>query len=429
MEKIIFVSFFTLCVFIGLSCDEIIDESVPIYNEEWPSLANSPWPMHHGNPQSTGRYDGVAAPNGEILWEFDSYGGYGCSPVIGADNTIYVVTSWDTLGPGNLNFVLKAINPDGTLQWMFPLLVDTTLDLSSPYWVAPVLDNENNIYVGGTEGYIRKISSSGELIWDYYVGNNIYCDGLTLDLERNIVFIANDGNIYSISSNGSLNWVSSLEEGYTGRRNHQVVFSPDGEFMFIAGIPDNLFCLDNLGNIQWVYETNRLTSKPLITDEGNIIIIPHQPIGDTVHIAVQMLDNMGNLIWTFYEHDSNWNIFSEPTLDISGNIIFNQQLTSYSLNNIGQLNWEYEYNIHNNTDIVNDIEGNTFYASGQGYFPIDNGFYSLTKNGIINWETLIPENHRAFFSPAIDANGVIYFVTDKRNDSENYFNSKLIAIY
>lgn len=423
----------SLCIFHGISCKGLEDEINISYNNHWPSLANSPWPMHHGNPQSTGYYDGIAAPNGEILWEFDSYGGYGCSPVIGADNTIYVVTSWDTLGPGYKNFVLKAINPDGTLHWMFPLLVDTTLSIFSPFSVSPVLDNKNNIYVAGSEGYIMKISSSGELIWDYYVGNFIYHNGLTLDLDGNIIFMANNSHIYSISSNGSLNWeVSSLIEGYTGRFSIQVVFSPDSESMYIAGNPDNLFCLDNSGNIQWVYETNKLTTTPVVTDEGNIIIIPLQSTNDTVHVAVQMLDNKGNLIWAFHEQSSNWHIFSEPTYDIKGNIIFNQQFTSYSLDNNGSLNWTYVYNDHNNTDIVSDINGSTFYATGHTQTsanPNDNKFYSISENGYLNWETPIPENYRAYFSPAIDANGIMYFVTDKWDTDENHYVSKLIAVY
>jgi hypothetical protein len=417
-------------ILIQLGCPDNEKNSTDFYQQRWPSLANSPWPIHHGNPQTTGYFDGDAAPNGEILWEFDSYGVYSCSPIIGADNTIYVITSWDTLGSGKLNFVLKAINPDGTLQWIFPLLVDTTLDVSNPFSVTPVLDNENNIYVGGTEGYIRKISSTGELIWDYYVGSSIYRNALTLDLEGNIIFIDNSGHIYSLSSNGILNWkVSNLAESYTGRFYLQVVFSPDGEFMYIAGNPNNLFCLDNLGNVEWVYETNKLTSPPVITDEGNIIITPHQLIEDSLHIAVQMLDNMGDLIWTFYEHDNYWNILRTPTIDLSGNIIFSNELINYSLNDIGQLNWKYEFNIHNNTDIVSDSEQNTFYASGHGYSPVDNVFFSLSKNGTLNWETLIPENYRAYFSPAIDINGVMYFVTDKWDTDENHYKSKLIAIY
>ena len=81
-QFIIFPFIFFLLTFILLSlssCEttEPPDQNLtrpPGYQEDipWPSLADSPWPMNHHDPQSTGRspYDGPAL--GQIEWQIDT---------------------------------------------------------------------------------------------------------------------------------------------------------------------------------------------------------------------------------------------------------------------------------------------------------------------------------------------------------------------
>ena len=101
--------------FIFISCHKKSPTETPPDNNShpqvdipWPSLADSPWPMHHGNPQSTGRYSGAGPQLGSIAWKYDVGHEVGTSVAIGSDSTIYFGSD----GP-----YLWALNWDGSLKW------------------------------------------------------------------------------------------------------------------------------------------------------------------------------------------------------------------------------------------------------------------------------------------------------------------------
>ena len=75
----------------------------------WPSLADSPWPIAHGNMQCTGRSSFKGPQEGKVSWRFteEHMVDLLCSPVIGEDGTIYFTS----------NRSLYALNPNGTLKW------------------------------------------------------------------------------------------------------------------------------------------------------------------------------------------------------------------------------------------------------------------------------------------------------------------------
>ena len=129
----------------------------------WPSLADSPWPIAHGNVQCTGRSPYKGPKNGTVEWIFTEDGmrietG---SPVIGEDGTIYFLD----------DHRLYAINPNGTLKWRF----DPGRQLDS----TPMIGIGDIIYFGagrkkGSLGAIFALNNYGTVRWEYPVAAPIY---------------------------------------------------------------------------------------------------------------------------------------------------------------------------------------------------------------------------------------------------------------
>ena len=91
---------FLWLVFLGLisfSCD-ITDSPPPEvkppgYQENilWPSLSDSPWPMVHHDPQSTGRSNLGRPITGSIKWEYTDQYEVNTGVAISSDSIIYTV--------------------------------------------------------------------------------------------------------------------------------------------------------------------------------------------------------------------------------------------------------------------------------------------------------------------------------------------------
>jgi hypothetical protein len=105
-------------VFLFLSCkkstEPIGDSNTPGYQEEipWPSLADSPWPMNHGDPQSTGRSKFTGPIADTIIEEVEAIN-IQSGVSIGPDSTIYFCSGGDLVAcsqTGKLNGKLNRMS-------------------------------------------------------------------------------------------------------------------------------------------------------------------------------------------------------------------------------------------------------------------------------------------------------------------------------
>lgn len=120
--------------------------------------------------------------NGTMKWRVNTY--YGCSnnPSIGPDGTIYVA-----------HVDLHAVNPDGTVKWIFPLGDERLCSFA-----APAISADGIIYIGanignGVGGELIIVNPDGTERWR---SGNICNEGITSSPA-----IAEDGTVYI----GSLN--------------------------------------------------------------------------------------------------------------------------------------------------------------------------------------------------------------------------------
>ena len=121
-------------------------------------------------------------PNGTMKWRVNTYLGSSSNPSIGPDGTIYVA-----------HYELYAVNPDGTVKWIFPLGEERHCTFS-----APAISADGIIYIGanigdGVGGELIVVNPDGTERWR---SGSICNEGIVSSPA-----IAEDGTVYI----GSLN--------------------------------------------------------------------------------------------------------------------------------------------------------------------------------------------------------------------------------
>ena len=138
------------------------------------------------HPTSDGKMYAVT-PSGEVKWSFDfgahlgptplltsqeqgpggggggaSGIGSGASPTVGADGTVYI-------GANNSN--MYAVNPDGSLKWLF----EAERELAGIWTTACLSSDGGTIYFGANKGGVYAVNTSdGTRRWQYSVYGSIY---------------------------------------------------------------------------------------------------------------------------------------------------------------------------------------------------------------------------------------------------------------
>ena len=156
--------FWALLVFFCTSCQkstEPINNDIPPPGFQkdipWPSLANSPWPMNHGDPQSTGRSKFTGPLTGTIIKEVEAIN-IQSGVSIGPDSTIYYCSGGD----------LVAMWPNGEIKWKIEP------DESWEGFSTPLVSADGTIYIGTPEGNVFAVNPDSTIKWKVPVGDNIW---------------------------------------------------------------------------------------------------------------------------------------------------------------------------------------------------------------------------------------------------------------
>ncbi len=103
------------------------------------------------------------------------------APAIGPDGTIYF---------GTASGLFYAINPDGTLKWIYVTFV--------PIQSSPAIGADGTIYVGSTDGKLFAFKSTGFPRWTYQTGGAIYSSSPAIGADGTIYIASTDGYLYAI---------------------------------------------------------------------------------------------------------------------------------------------------------------------------------------------------------------------------------------
>ena len=365
------------------------DNYPPGYQHDipWPSLADSPWPMSHHDPQNTGRSKNNGSLIGDIEWQLNIPGinsAVGFTDfVLGEDSTIYFGSSYENVNGEQMSY-LYAVSINGNIKWKFALnhpFVDT----------APLVASNGTVYIGSGDKYFYAIDLNGQLKWKYGADESIFLSGINIDKSGNIYFISNSGKLISLDNQGNFRWQLLPDGGLKASSESGITFSPDGKTIYAPGHvgfgSKSLYAISHEGNILWSFGTDVYIIQPLVDSEGNIYFEYSNP-NDSLFYGFLSLYPSGLKRWVYPTSAG----FVLPTMDKNGNIYFAKGSGIVSLDYHGNFRWNFNLNgLIPTTALCCDNSGNIYYASTD--------FIAINNDGTLKYT--LPISDFNFSSPAI----------------------------
>lgn len=313
---------------------------------------------------------------GSLKWRFSTENYISSSPAIGADGTIYLVV-WDGYERG----YLYAINPNGTLKWLYQ---------DSSYLMSPTIGSDGTIYIGALKN-LKAINPDGSLKWYYQTtGSSISSPAIGLD---GIIYIGSrmDSCLYAINPDGTLKWRRQTSENYF----LSPAIGSDGT-IYVSSWSGYLYALNSDGSIKW---HNRISdqnlSSPSIGSDGTIYL------GSADH-CLYAVNTDSTLKW---HYQTGGSVPSSPVIGLDSTIYFGSNDNNlYALNPDGTFKWFYHTDGSVTFSPATSSDGTIYFGS------YDNHLYALNSDGSIKWH--YHTNGGVASSPAIGSDGTIYFGAD-----------------
>ena len=287
-------------------------------------------------------------PDGTEKWRFPLGSVTESSPAIGADGTIYV---------GSNTPLLYAVNPDGTEKWTFDM------GLASIY-PSPTIGQDGTIYVGTLgNGTLYALNPDGTEQWSYSVGIGKYLyDSPSISPDGTVYVQADDGYLYAFSSTGSLLWQYYVKVSGGGYRA-STSFSVADSTVYTGGADDTLYALSPDGSLKWTFPAGgRIYAAPSIGTDGTIYFGCED---DTFYA----LYSSGDLKWSY---TTAGGIVSSAAIDSDGTIYFgtvgpdSTKARVYALNPDGTFLWSYGLPARIRSSPAIDADGTLYIGCDDG---------------------------------------------------------------
>ena len=377
------------------------------------------------------RYDGIIyfSTDSDILYALNFGGGVlwsrnlpeeiRSSPVLGPDGTIYLmtltklyaldengVTKWyktgasysDPVVDGNRiyyfnNSYLKAVDFNGNS--VLSIGIGNINNTHS----TPAIGKKGNIYFGTSLGQLMAYNRNGLLLWytAYEPGSHIKT-GPLIDDAGNIYYGCNNDNFYSIASDGSQNWVFQTNGSITS----SPAITSEGNLVF-GSYDGNLYCLNGYESELSKYASpmygvncsRTFSHYSNIYPSRNRILFDYTIVNTTEEDTLIVYNNTDETVQIFFECNSN--IFQVSLLNPSNQIAPNDSLA---------LLISFQPMAEEVTEANLIIYTNDENAPKRNIYLYGNGVH--LDMGEMIWN--LPFNDDKMSSPAMDDNGVIYFV-------------------
>jgi outer membrane protein assembly factor BamB len=371
------------------------------------SLASSPWPTFHQNPQHTGLspFQGPSVP--VLKWKFSTGGSILSSPAI-AFGTIYIGSD-----DGNL----YALNRNGVLKWKFT----TGGSIES----SPAVARDGTIYVESSDGYLYAIRPSGRLEWKLNIiegtpssptvgsDGTIYVGGATVEGYY---------GLYAVRPNGTVKWVAPA--------GAEIYDSPaiGGDGTIYIGIDDPsptgacAECLQAVnpdGTIKWGSFPGNSFSSPAVGSDG------------TIYIDGSAVSPDGNVKW------QNPGISGSPSIGSDGTIYGSVDGGVAAVKPDGAVQWKFSigtssgscitpdcsvisYVIFQESSVAIGSNGILYFGSGVSHITCGvsgctgygtGNVYAMAPNGTMAWKFRVGSTNELNSSasdPAIGSDGTVY---------------------
>jgi len=355
------------------------------------SLMDSAWPMYCHDTRHTGLspYSTIDNP-GLVKWRINLVDAVKGSPVIDENNNIYVGADH-----------IFAIYPNGTLKW------------ENDNWVnpftAPAIDKNGILYVGScwASNYLYAIyTSNGTLMWKYTTGSDV--ESSPVIGNDSTIYIGDwNGDVHAVYQNGTRKWKYHTGDVITS----SPAIGLDGT-IYIGSHDDNLYAFYPNGTVKWKFKTGSwVHGSPSIADDGTIYI------GSDDGKLYALYPDNGTMKWKV-SIGATW---CSPVIDDDGTIyagVFQENV--FAINPNGTIKWKYDApgRIWFGESIAISADG-TLYFGTTWMDGGDEAFIALNSDGTERW---IKRFGGIESSPAIAEDGTIYVGS---NDKHLYAIGKL----
>ena len=340
---------------------------------------------------------GKSSNEGEIKWSIQLTN-IACGPAIDDFGTIYI-TGWDNVW---------AITPEGEIKWGYEAIG------SADYYDSEnITISHDNRYIYFPKGKsILTLDSTGAEQWVFDPPANDWVTTLAISNSGKIFF--NDmasfggGYTYCLNNQGSEIW-----NHFTGLDYYYEPIIDKGGNTIVAGNMGNtgkILSINMAGSQNW--QNGFFSTGPVSIGKDEIIYIGGMagPLG-SYYPCVRAYSKDGIVIWS----TDLFNDYEEILTEI---IVGPDEMLYFGVQDWYNDNGAF-YKVDNNGNILwaNYYDGAVFStpaiaANGTVYFGCDNGnFYALNPDGSERW--LIETNDCVSSSPAIDPNGNIYFTNEE----------------
>ena len=305
---------------------------------------------------------------------------------------------------GSFNTFLYALYPNGTLKWRF--------DTGGFIWSTPVLGGDGTIYVASYDNFLYAINPDGSLKWKYNARDSISTSP-AISEDGTIYFgtmgFPEDGGckVFAINSDGSKKWDFQTDYKITSDPaigEDGTIYIGSGDTYFYAINPD--------GTLQWKFKTDHYVKGPAsIGSDGTIFI-------GSWDGYLYALYPTGDLKW---KSKIGTGTETNPSLDLDGIIYIGGSFLWAINQNDGSIKWSFDLGpdrfIHQSSPAIS--------ADGIIYFGTNIGessggeIIAVNSDGTEQWRRTIANNWIES-SPCIDENGIVYIGSSSVVDADSY---------
>ena len=294
------------------------------------------------NPE-TMVHDGVLAAynpsDGTLKWQtvMITNGAANTAPAIGSAGVIYA----EGYSNSSSTRYLYALNQSGQLQWQ------TFLGGTPPYTSIITVGKDGTIYVPGSE--LTAVNPDGTIKWVYYCPAK--CSSVAISPAGDAIYTVMisyttlSPRLLALNTNAGYLWDFSIgNSGHFVQVDQVNPIAVDGDgTIYLEGIWDNtpyLHAVTPSGIEKWSYLIDRTTAgellNPTVSKRGNIYFMI--PGSDFSTSDIYALDSRGRFKWKYTINASCTN--NSPAIDPNENIYFaGDNGVVYSLTSGGVLRW------------------------------------------------------------------------------------------
>jgi outer membrane protein assembly factor BamB len=343
---------------------------------------DTPWAMQSHDLHHTGRSPySTAHVDGLEKWRFYTDDWFDESPIIDSDGTIYA-------GSGR---ELYAINPDGSLKWMYQTggsIIGST----------PAIAEDGTIYFCSWDDYLHAINPDGTRKWRFCAHDDIASSPAIAE-DGTIYFgtMLSGNNIYAVNPNGTEKW--HYTTGYPVTSDPAI--GDDGT-VYIGSCDDYLYAMYPNGTLRWRFKTgDEIHSNPSIADDGTVYI------GSNDGYLYALYPNNGTMKW---KTKTGWGMYNGAAIGTDGIIYVGDKGIHAIYPENGTKKWTFNLG----SDWWVALSSPAISADGTIYIGIETihtieqgDIIAINSDGTERWRKKIANNW-VESSPSIGEDGTVY---------------------